>query len=210
MSNLKISATLFSIFIFTAILIPQEPISFRSNALGGIVNDDLDLVYDPIELQFVDGVRLYSNLSNLTSNSENLLENISDDEFLFGISLNNPILNFLWHSVLIRFESSEISEPVYIDYDLDGDTDMTSYGTLINEYTAYDDSNNDGLYDYKTMVSQEKSNFSSDDSYSIILNNTLNLLGLSFGAKLSLISNSDSNNEASIDLGSGYDILSTR
>ena len=39
----------------------QEPISFRSNALGGIIEDDLDLVYDPIELQFVEGIRLYTD-----------------------------------------------------------------------------------------------------------------------------------------------------
>ena len=32
----------------------QEPISFRSQALGGIVYDDLDLIYDPIQLRFVD------------------------------------------------------------------------------------------------------------------------------------------------------------
>ena len=59
----------------------QEPISFRSNALGGVINDDLDLIYDPIELQFVDSLRLYTNLSNLTSGNEKLFDNISDDEF---------------------------------------------------------------------------------------------------------------------------------
>ena len=46
----------------------SEPQSFRSQALGGTVDDDLDLVYDPIELRFVSGIRLYTNLSNVISN----------------------------------------------------------------------------------------------------------------------------------------------
>ena len=102
----------------------QEPISSRSNALGGIVNDDLDLVYDPIELQFVEGIRLYTNLSNLTGSEEQLFENISNDEFLIGISSKNPLLGFLWHSALVRFQNSETSNSVEIDSDLDGYTDI--------------------------------------------------------------------------------------
>lgn len=73
----------------------QEPISFRSNALGGIVDDDLDLVYDPIELQFVDGIRLYTNLSNLTSNKEQLFENVSDDEFFDWYVIRESTIGFL-------------------------------------------------------------------------------------------------------------------
>ena len=53
----------------------QRPQSFRSQALGGTVDDDLDLVYDPIELRFVSGIRLYTNLSNLTSYHEEMLNN---------------------------------------------------------------------------------------------------------------------------------------
>ncbi len=186
----------------------QEPISFRSNALGGIVNDDLDLVYDPIELQFVDGIRLYTNLSNLTSSQEQLFDNISDDEFLFGISSENPLLGFLWHSALVRFQNSETSNSVGIDSDLDGYTDIYGNGTLIDEYTAYMDSDYDGLFDLKQMFSQEKSNFTIDDSYSFILNNSFKLWILAMGVKLSMYNATSTGNTAPSSLGTGNNVLS--
>jgi hypothetical protein len=186
----------------------QEPISFRSNALGGIVNDDLDLVYDPIELQFVDGIRLYTNLSNLTSNQEQLFHNISDDEFLFGVSSQNPLLKFLWHSALVRFQNSETSNSVGIDSDLDGYTDIYGNGTLIDEYTAYMDSDYDGLFDLKQMFSQEKSNFTIDDNYSFILNNSFKLRILAMGVKLSMGNATSTGNTAPTSLGTGNNVLS--
>ena len=186
----------------------QEPISFRSNALGGIVNDDLDLVYDPIELQFVDGIRLYTNLSNLTSNQEQLFDNISDDEFLFGISSENPLLGFLWHSALVRFQNSETSNSVGIDSDLDGYTDIYGNGTLIDEYTSYLDTDYDGLFDLKQMFSQEKSNFTIDDNYSFILNNSFKLRILAMGVKLSMGNATSTGNTAPTSLGTGNNVLS--
>ena len=185
----------------------QEPISFRSNGLGGIIDDDLDLAYDPIELRFVDGIRLYTNLSNLTSSEEKLFDNASDDEFLFGISSQNPFMKFLWYSALVRFQNSETSNSVGIDSNLDGYNDITGNGTLIDTYTAYIDTDYDGLYDFKNMFSQEKSDFSTDNSYSFILNNTLNLFGLTMGAKLSTGDATYTGNSASSYLGSGKGVL---
>jgi len=200
-------ATIFILGLSTVVN-AQEPISFRSNALGGIVNDDLDLVYDPIELQFVDGIRLYTNLSNLTSNQERFFDNISDDEFLFGVSSQNPMLKFLWHSALVRFQNSETSNPVGIDTDLDGYTDIHGNGTLIDEYTAYMDSDYDGLFDLKHMFSQKKSNFTIDDSYSFILNNSFKLWILTMGVKLSMGNAAYTGNTASSSLGTGSNVLS--
>ena len=54
----------------------QNLISYRGLALGNIISDDLDLVYDPIELQFIEGVRVYTNLSNATSGEEKLFGDI--------------------------------------------------------------------------------------------------------------------------------------
>jgi len=185
----------------------QESVSFRSNALGNIIDDDLDLVYDPIELRFVDGIRLYTNLSNLTSTHEQLFDNVSDDEFLLGVSSQNPFMKFLWHSAMLRFQNSETSNSVEIDSDFDGWTDIYGNGTLIGEYTAYLDTDYDGLYDLKKMLSQEKSDFSTDDSYSFILNNTMNMWGLTLGGKLSVGDATYTGNSASNSLGSGYGVL---
>ncbi|MDI6802400.1 MAG: hypothetical protein QME58_00960 [Bacteroidota bacterium] len=71
----------------------QEPLSFRNKALGGIVSDNLDLIYDPIELRFVDTLHLYTNLSNLTSGYEEIFNNLTDNELLLGASRQNPFYN---------------------------------------------------------------------------------------------------------------------
>ena len=187
----------------------QEPLSFRSNALGGIIDDDLDLIYDPIELQFVDSLRLYTNLSNLTSGNEKLFDNISDDEFLIGISSKNPFMKSIWHSALVRFQNSETSNSVGIDSDLDGYMDVTGNGTLIDEYTAYLDTDYDGLYDQKNILTQEKSDFITNESYSLILNNSFNLGKMILGVKLSSSKMTTTGSTAFMPLGSGHGILSS-
>ena len=265
----------------TTLVNAQEPISFRSNALGGIIDDDLDLIYDPIELRFVgvgktdtlsgngiydigekyidegnniwnegetffdkngkkiydddepfrdfgngiydegevfedlpiikerNNIHLYTNLSNLTSKQEQLFDNLSDDEFLFGVSSRNPLLKFLWHSALVRLKNSRTPNLVSIDSDLDGIPNISNKGNLIDEYTAYlDNTGNDGLYDIKKMFSQEKSDFTTDDSYSFILNNTLKMWRLTLGAKLSQGNATQTGNNASYPLGSGNGHLS--
>ena len=110
MKNTNLITTIL-ILGFTTIINAQEPLSFRSNALGGVIDDDLDLVYDPIELRFVDGVRIYTNLSNLTSSQEKLFNNISDDEFLFGMSSENPFLNPISSSLSIFFALCVVPMP---------------------------------------------------------------------------------------------------
>lgn len=117
-------------------------------------------------------------------------------------------MDFLWHSILVRFQNSEISNSVFIDSDLDGYTDIYGNGTLIDEYIAYMDTNYDGLYDLKKMLSQEKSNFTTDDSYSFILNNSLELWILALGVKLSMGNATYTGNTASSYLGSGNNVLS--
>ena len=156
-------------------LCSQNLISYRGLALGNIITDDLDLIYDPIDLQFVEGVRLYTNLSNATSSEEKLFGNISDDEYLFGISAEGPFLNFFHHSLLIKFKKSEISNPIEIDSDLDGYSDFYGAGSLTNEYNAYFDSSGNGIFDLKRMISQNKSNITNYNDYSFILNNSFEI-----------------------------------
>jgi hypothetical protein len=59
------------------------------------------------------------------------------------------------------------------------------------------------------MFSQEKSNFTIDDSYSFILNNSLKLWILAMGVKLSMGNAAYTGNTASSDLGSGYGMLNS-
>lgn len=162
----------------------RPPISFRSQALGGTIFDDLDLVYDPIELRFVDGVRIYTNLSNLTSNQERVLNNVSDNEFLFGASWKNRLLIDLWTSFLVRYQKSRSSNPVAINSDLSGFDDLFGEGNLSNVYNALLDTDGDGLYDVRNTIAQEKTNIDEDRMRMFILNNSLLLSDLTVGLQI--------------------------
>jgi len=185
----------------------QNLISYRGLALGNVIADDLDLIYDPIDLQFVEGVRVYTNLSNATSGEEKLFGNISDDQFLFGISAEGPFLNFIHHSFLIKFQKSEIPNSISIDSDLDGYNDSYGTGSLTNEYNAFYDSNGDGIFDLRQINSQNKSDITKNDDYSFILNNSFELWFFSMGVKLSLGDFENSGNTSSVPLGSANSVL---
>ena len=187
----------------------QSEFDFISRlTLGNVIADDLDLIYDPIDLQFVEGVRVYTNLSNATSGEEKLFGNISDDQFLFGISAEGPFLNFIHHSFLIKFQKSEIPNSISIDSDLDGYNDFYGTGSLTNEYNAFYDSNEDGIFDLRQIISQNKSDIIKNDDYSFILNNSFELLVFSMGIKLSIGDLENSGNTSSVPLGSTNSVLS--
>jgi hypothetical protein len=186
----------------------QEPISFRSQALGGIVYDDLDLIYDPIQLRFVDGIRLYTNLSNLTSYNEELFNNISDNEFLFGMSIGNPFLKNLWSSALVRYQNSHFSNPISIDSDLNGFDDIFSEGNFKDIYNAYLDTDFNGLYDLRQEISQEKTDFSLYKKNIYVLNNSYLLNNWTIGLKVATGNTEGEGTTTSYDLGSGYGWLS--
>lgn len=187
--------------------ISQEPLSFRNRALGGIVNDDLDLVYDPIELRFVDSLRLYTNLSNLTSTQEQVFNNVSDNEFLFGISRKNPLLENLWSSVLARVQKSKTPNGVFIDRDLNGIADDFGTGELQNEYMAYLDLNGDGLYDLRRSISQRKSSLIQTDGNAFVINNSMVFDTWTLGLKFVFGSQSVEGNTASAPLGTTRNML---
>jgi len=199
------------IFLFvlnvSSLIHSQNMVSYRGLALGNIIADDLDLIYDPIELQFVEGVRVYTNLSNATSGEEKLFGNISDDQFLFGVSAEGPFLNFIHHSFLIKFQKSEIPNSISIDSDLDGYNDSYGTGSLSNEYNAFYDSNGDGIFDLRQINSQNKSDITKNDDYSFILNNSFELWFFSMGVKLSLGDFENSGNTSSVPLGSANSVL---
>ena len=191
----------------TSLIHSQDLVSYRGLALGNIIADDLDLIYDPIELQFVEGVRVYTNLSNATSGEEKLFGNFSDDQFLFGISAEGPFLNFIHHSFLIKFQKSEIPNSISIDSDLDGYNDSYGTGSLTNEYNAFYDSNGDGIFDLRQINSQNKSDITKNDDYSFILNNSFELWFFSMGVKLSVGDFENSGNTSSVPLGSANSVL---
>lgn len=177
----------------------QEPLSFRNKALGGTVSDNLDLVYDPIELRFVDTLHLYTNLSNLTSGYEEVFNNMTDNELLLGVSRQNPFYNKHWLSALVRF--NKYKNPLYVDIDTDlnGSNDFFGLGEIENDFTHLYDALApfNGLYDLRRSIYQKKSSLRKNDGYGFILNNSFLLQDFTLGIKLAIGNYSYENNNAS-------------
>ncbi len=185
----------------------QETWSFRSSATGGIIQDDLDLITDPIELKFVNGIRLYTNLSNLTSRNEELFDNQSDNEFLLGISSENPFLKNLWTSAFISFENAEFPNAVSIDTDLNGFDDIFGNGYLMGENTSYFWDAVEEEYSLKNYISQEKTDINTDDSFNFMLNNTYDMNSFIIGARFMMGKEILTNTDSGSNLGTGTGLL---
>jgi len=162
--------------------------SFRNIALGKIIDDDLDLVNDPIELKFVEGSRLYTNLSNLVNSGEEILANNSSNTFLIGYSTKNPFIENFWNSVFIEFQKTKIPHTVWIDSDLDGNNDISGFGSLSDEFTGYYDITGDDIYDIIRQISQERSDYDEVNQVEFALNNTYDIGSFIIGAKFHYIS----------------------
>jgi hypothetical protein len=196
----------FLFFLVLAInLSAQEPQSFRSKALGGIINDDLDLVYDPINLRFVDTLHLYTNLSNLTSGYEKVFHNyvLSDNELLLGASRQNPFYKGHWISALFKFKKTKAPQQVSVSRDLTGDPDVYADGDLETEFTEYYDAlfPFNGLYDLKRIISQKESYNVLESGHSFILNNSFLISDFTIGLQLVMGTSSKEWNNSSSDLG---------
>jgi len=202
--------------IFSAsILLAQEPQSFRAQALGGIVSDDLDLIYDPIELSFVGGTRLYTNLSNLTSGNEALMNDLADDELLIGVNKPCPLLDKIpgvdnaRAAVLLRKRDTEFSNPVWLDTDLDGFDDLFDTGYLRGEYTGYFDNDFDGLYDTRQGISQSRENVDTGEGGDLTLNFSFDLSRWKAGLRIFTHNDEDAATRSPAQLGSGTGALGT-
>ncbi len=148
----------------------DAPLSFRNRALAGTIPDNLDLVFDPIELRFVEGTHIFTNLSNLTSGDEQVLQNQSDNEYLIGVASQSRLFPNLWGSLLVRFRNNRASAPIAIDSDLDGFDDIFEEGSVQNNHTELLDVDSDGLFDIRQTIFQERRNFPSTRMFMLVNN----------------------------------------
>jgi len=172
------------LFISSMSLSQELPRSFRNQATGNALIDDLDLVYDPIELSFVDSVRIYTNLSNLVSTEEEFMNNSSDNTFLLGISGPFPLHSKLNSSLLVKYSNASIPRNLSIDSDMDGFPDLFGDGDLEDKFVSYMDTDFDGLFDMKAQLDQDKHNNLSNRQQDIYLTGSMPYGSLVIGGRL--------------------------
>ncbi|MCK4526699.1 hypothetical protein KAW18_04955 [candidate division WOR-3 bacterium] len=137
-----------SIFLFVSSIFAQalNLESFRHQATY-IIRDDLDNAIDGTDLLGVDGGRLFTNLSNLSSGTEELMGYDSDNTFVIGCitpELFGYRTAFLWGTY-------RDVDPDWLGLDLDGNgvDDFWGNGFLTGEWTRRWDANNDGSLDFE-------------------------------------------------------------
>ena len=143
---------------FSMIVNAQEPISVRSQSLGNVIEDDWDLIYDPIELRFVDGMYFFTNLADFnfdidTTGETTQIRNKFLEEFPIGVSFENPLFGFVKHSFLLRLKNVKGAE------NANGGDGEYEYNT-----SNYFDSDGNGLYDTKTLTSGKYINYDKQEN----------------------------------------------
>ena len=102
--------------------------SFRRQATY-VLYDDLDNALMPEAIFGIEGWRIYTNLSNLSSGTEQLMNNTTDNTYVFGVVTPELIPGMKMALVYgnTRAETSILfsnEENVFQDIDLDGDFDL--------------------------------------------------------------------------------------
>ncbi len=193
----------------------QEPISVRSQSLENVIEDDWDLIYDPIELRFVNGTYFFSNLADFNEIDDNAIVSNSTSstfprvdlsknssgypndfskELPIGLAFKNPIFGFLKHAFLLRLKNSKEAE------NAGGGEGEYEYNTF-----NYSDSDGNGLYDTKTFTSGKYINYDIDRRTALVLNNNLKMGPMTFGWKLVSDHQFSEDDEAQTEMGvSGF------
>ena len=176
-----------------------QPQTFRSMSTGGMILDDLDLWFSgmlflqpvPDRLLDIEGIRVYSGLSNLSTGTDMIFKEADSTRggFLLGGSYTPSGENF-GLGILTEF----MNDRFYGDISLigpGGTPYITGQGFVEGTWSEYEDTNGDGTLDsrhtvHETGVARTDSSFSSDGVYGAYSANET----LRFGLGVSYVSSS--------------------
>lgn len=117
------------------------PQSFLSLSTFGLYTDAIDLIMNPGKITFVEGGRLYTNLSNLVTNYENQFQSYGYGSYLIGSKFDiagiSPMFLISNRLEQEKYDINETSKE-YIDNDLNGYYDQINF-YAIDEYEEYID-----------------------------------------------------------------------
>ncbi len=166
--------------------------SFRSRATGGVFRGDFDNDTDPIFILDNANWRLYTNLSNLTTNGEEIFGDLTDNVYLVGISGDfRKLCRFLrfkenWmmrSAFLLELSNAKRPGDVNLDLDSDGISDVWGEGYISGQMVKKFDVDDDNIYDtrFTSAMSADRTEIfkSRDWLFNHALDNGTLKLGLS-------------------------------
>ena len=200
------------VLVISAVTFAQ-PQTFRSMSTGGMILDDLDQWYSgmlflqpvPDRLLEIEGVRVYSGLSNLSTGTDMVFEEADSTRggFLLGGSYA-PAGTSFGLGVLTEF----MKDRFYEDLSLlgpGGTPYITGQGSIEGTWSEFVDTNGDGTLDsrhtvHETAVARTDSSFTSAGIYgAYAVNESLRIgLGISYTTVSTEILDEDDNNSIAV------------
>lgn len=182
------------VLVISAVTFAQ-PQTFRSMSTGGLILDDLDQWYSgmlflqpvPDRLLEIEGIRVYSGLSNLSTGTDMVFEEADTTRggFLLGGSYA-PAGTSFGLGVLTEFMKDRFYEELFL-LGPGGTPYITAAGSIEGTWSEFIDTNGDGTLDsrhtvHETAVARTDSSFTSAGVYgAYAINESLRIgLGISY------------------------------
>lgn len=159
------------------------PQSFRLQGTS-LIEDDFDNAIDPIDIGLVEGNRLYTNLSNLLNYKEQMLANVSQDQYLLGYSGSLlPMMPALKTLILIESKKKDDAFNVTLPDVIDPITGkpVSGFGEVSGDYKDWTGD------DYKYWKESQKNETTISDKV-FLFNNLYDMETMKLGARIRYLS----------------------
>lgn len=176
--------TLVIVAILCLPLLAQDINSFRNLSTGSALDDDADLAFDPIELNYLKGTTVFSNLSNI-GGSDKIFMNSGAQHFLMGLATEKCRINKLKAAILFKYYDNKTPGSIQY-YPNPWDSMISATGEVDYTWQEYSDVNMNGLYDKYRIIKQNYKSLSYSKGMDFYLNlayelNKANRLGFKLG-----------------------------
>ena len=173
------------LLIISSFMFAQEISSFRNLSTGRALLDNLDLILDPLDIRYVSGIRLYTNLSNFSS-EDRIFMNDGSNHFLMAISSDQMFIEGFRAALMMTYHDNKHPRPIqYQPNPWIGDF-VTAYGEVEHIWQEFRDTDSNGLYDWHHRLQQSYKNNEYQSGNELYLNlsyqiNDEHALGMKIG-----------------------------
>ncbi|MBW6516646.1 MAG: hypothetical protein K0B81_08565 [Candidatus Cloacimonetes bacterium] len=156
-------------------LFSQEINSFRNLSTGRALLDNLDFILDPLDIRYVSGIRLYTNLSNLSA-EDRIFMNDGSNHFLMAISTDEIFYEGFRAAFMATYYDNKHPRPIQFYPNPYGEWLEVGFGEVEHIWQEFRDTNLNGLYDTHHIVQQsfENSEYHSGNEFYLNLSYQIN------------------------------------
>ncbi len=160
---------IFVLMIPGLLLFGQEIQSFRNLGTCGVLDDDADLAFDPIELNYLEGTNIFTNLSNF-SRYDRIYANDGDNHLMIGLSTDKCLLENLKRALLFSYYDVKTPNLIYYSTGPYSENTQTAHGEIEHTWEEFYDTNGNMLYDMHHSYFQHYQDMDYEKGWDIFLN----------------------------------------